>query len=174
MGRKGLESRRGRTAGRQYQHARAMGRTEVFPALLSNHVQGTHNEHAKITLGRAASTAQRSTKENILHLMLSKRVSGFLQLICIWSRGQTSSSTLEGHEARRQCQLQACRLREKPFHTASLCSTSLAPASRISPSLCCRVRTHMRISFSSLDFCFSPFNQLCSQCIRPAPPSSLL
>lgn len=135
MGRKSLESRKGGMTSKQYQHARAMGRTEVFPGLLRNHVRGKHNEHAKITPRRAGSAAWRSTEENALQLTLSKRVSGFLQLICIWSRGQTPSSMLEGHEARRQCQPQACRLREKPFHTASLCSRSLAPASRISASL---------------------------------------
>lgn len=48
-------------------------------------------------------------EESVLHPTLSKRVLGSLQLICIWSRGQTPSSKLEGHEARGQCQLQAQR-----------------------------------------------------------------
>lgn len=48
------------------------GGTGVFLTLLSNHAQGTHNEHAETALGRAASTAQRSTKENVLHLALTK------------------------------------------------------------------------------------------------------
>lgn len=42
------------------------GRAEVSPALLSNHVQGTPNKHANITLRRAV------IEENVLHLTLSK------------------------------------------------------------------------------------------------------
>lgn len=52
-------------------------------------MQGTYNKHAKRTLQRATSATQRSMEQNILHLMLSERVLGFLQLIRIWSRGQT-------------------------------------------------------------------------------------
>lgn len=74
----------------QYQRARAMGGTRVFLALLSNHVQGTHNEHAETALGRAASTAQRSsTRENVLHLTLSKSLGLPAANLCLEQRANT-------------------------------------------------------------------------------------
>lgn len=61
-----------------------MQEPEVFPTLLSNHVQGTHNEHAEIALQRAASTAQRKmlcishlareSRASVANLYLEQRV----------------------------------------------------------------------------------------------------
>lgn len=71
-GRRDLKTEEGEQQASNRKMQGPWGRMEVFPALLSNHVPGTPNKHANITMRRAVSTAQRNTEENVLHLTLSK------------------------------------------------------------------------------------------------------
>lgn len=117
----------------------------------------SHRKHTLLagTTQQGERTPRRSPEESIQHLRRSQGGRGSLRPISIWSRGQTPSSTPEEHEARGQCQARACSPGEKPLHAASLGSTSLAPASRISPSFSRRARTRTHTFVFILPLLFS-------------------